>query len=81
MESSMTFDGNAKGTETAKQFGFDHVDMRYAGAGADSLTDITFTAKKGQTIGIIGVREVVNLAGTIDSAIFMMRRRECLFER
>ena len=28
--------------------------MRYAGAGADSLTDITFTAKKGQTIGIIG---------------------------
>lgn len=54
MESSMTFDGNAKGTETAEAVRFDHVDMRYAGAGADSLTDITFTAKKGQTIGIIG---------------------------
>ena len=54
MESSMTFDGNAKGTETAEAVRFEHVDMRYAGAGADSLTDITFTAKKGQTIGIIG---------------------------
>lgn len=54
MESSMTFDGNAKGIETAEAVRFEHVDMRYAGAGADSLTDITFTAKKGQTIGIIG---------------------------
>lgn len=54
MESSMTFDGNAKGTETVEAVRFDHVDMRYAGAGADSLTDITFTAEKGQTIGIIG---------------------------
>ena len=54
MESSMTFEGNAKGTETTEAVRFDHVDMRYAGAGADSLTDITFTAKKGQTIGIIG---------------------------
>ena len=54
MESSMTFEGNAKGTETAEAVRFEHVDMRYAGAGADSLTDITFTAKKGQTIGIIG---------------------------
>ncbi|MBQ7923085.1 MAG: ABC transporter ATP-binding protein [Clostridia bacterium] len=33
---------------------FDHVSMRYAGAGDDSLTDIDFTAEKGQTIGIIG---------------------------
>ena len=54
MESSMTFEGNAKGTETTEAVRFEHVDMRYAGAGADSLTDITFTAKKGQTIGIIG---------------------------
>lgn len=54
MESSMTFDGNAKSADTDEAVRFDHVDMRYAGAGADSLTDITFTAKKGQTIGIIG---------------------------
>ena len=33
---------------------FDHVCMRYEGAGADSLSDISFFAKKGQTIGIIG---------------------------
>lgn len=54
MESSMSFDGNAKSADTDEAVRFDHVDMRYAGAGADSLTDITFTAKKGQTIGIIG---------------------------
>ncbi len=33
---------------------FDHVSMRYEGAGADSLSDISFRVKKGQTIGIIG---------------------------
>ncbi len=33
---------------------FDHVFMRYEGAGADSLSDISFCVKRGQTIGIIG---------------------------
>ena len=33
---------------------FEHVDFTYHGAGAPSLTDISFTAKKGQTIGVIG---------------------------
>lgn len=33
---------------------FDHVSMMYADAGADSISDITFTAKRGETIGIIG---------------------------
>ena len=33
---------------------FDHVSMRYDDAGADSLSDISFRADKGQTIGIIG---------------------------
>ena len=33
---------------------FDHVSLRYQGAGAESLSDVTFTAKKGQTIGVIG---------------------------
>lgn len=33
---------------------FSHVSLTYAGAGAESLTDIHFTAKKGETIGIIG---------------------------
>ena len=33
---------------------FDHVCLTYSGGGDESLTDITFTAKKGETIGIIG---------------------------
>jgi len=33
---------------------FDHVSLRYQGTGAESLSDVTFTAKKGQTIGVIG---------------------------
>lgn len=33
---------------------FDHVCLTYKGAGDESLTDITFRAEKGQTIGIIG---------------------------
>ena len=33
---------------------FDHVNLRYAGAGEDSLTDISFRAMPGQTIGVIG---------------------------
>lgn len=33
---------------------FDHVSLRYQGAGAESLSDVTFTARKGQTIGVIG---------------------------
>ena len=33
---------------------FDHVNFTYRNAGAPSLTDISFCAKKGQTVGIIG---------------------------
>lgn len=33
---------------------FDHVGLTYAGAGAPSLTGITFTARRGETIGVIG---------------------------
>ncbi len=33
---------------------FSHVGLTYEGAGAESLTDITFTANKGETIGVIG---------------------------
>ena len=33
---------------------FSHVTFTYEGAGASSLSDISFQAKKGQTIGIIG---------------------------
>ena len=33
---------------------FDHVTFAYPGAGAPSLTDVTFTARRGETIGVIG---------------------------
>lgn len=33
---------------------FRNVSMRYQGAGADSLTGISFTALRGQTVGVIG---------------------------
>lgn len=33
---------------------FDHVSLTYQGAGAPSLVDISFHAKKGETIGVIG---------------------------
>ena len=33
---------------------FDHVHLTYAGAGAESLSDIDFKVKKGETVGIIG---------------------------
>lgn len=33
---------------------FDHVSMTYQGSSEEALTDISFTVKKGQTIGIIG---------------------------
>ena len=33
---------------------FDHVGLRYRGAGAETLSDISFVAHKGETIGVIG---------------------------
>ena len=33
---------------------FDHVGLRYRGAGAETLSDISFVARKGETIGVIG---------------------------
>ena len=33
---------------------YDHVHLTYAGAGGESLSDISFRVKKGQTVGIIG---------------------------
>ena len=67
MESSMEFPGAENGNDAAgskKTVGqnaggnlaveFKNVGLTYAGAGAESLSDINFSVKKGQTIGIIG---------------------------
>ena len=43
---------NAYGDDYAVDF--DHVHLTYAGAGGESLSDISFRVKKGQTVGIIG---------------------------
>lgn len=40
--------------ESEEQIAFDHVSFTYEGAGAETLSNIHFTVKKGQTIGIIG---------------------------
>lgn len=40
--------------KTEEMVVFSHVGLTYENAGAESLTDITFTAKKGETIGVIG---------------------------
>lgn len=47
---------------------FDHVSLRYPGAGANSLTDIDFSVMPGQTVGVIGgtgsgKSSLVNLIG------------------
>ena len=46
--------GQVPSDKAADAVRFDQVSLTYAGAGAPSLTDISFTAKKGQTIGVIG---------------------------
>ena len=53
---SMTYpEKNAQPRENADEaVRFDHVNFTYRNAGAPSLTDISFCAKKGQTVGIIG---------------------------
>lgn len=46
-------EAGAEVAENAKVV-FEHANLRYPGAGADSLSDIHVTVKKGETIGIIG---------------------------
>lgn len=42
------------GEEQMPYLEFNHVGLTYAGAGAETLSDISFQVKKGDTIGIIG---------------------------
>ena len=57
-EPCMEFPAEVRGAAAADKADeavrFDHVSLAYAGAGAPSLSDISFTAKRGQTIGVIG---------------------------
>jgi len=47
-------DNREKSTESDDAVTFEHVSLTYKNAGAESITDISFHVKKGQTIGIIG---------------------------
>ena len=47
-------DGGSGGDNNDYAVDFDHVHLTYTGAGGESLSDIDFHVKKGQTVGIIG---------------------------
>jgi ABC-type multidrug transport system fused ATPase/permease subunit len=54
-EPAMTFpETSAAPADGAPAVVFEHVSLRYPAAGAESLTDISFTAQAGETVGIIG---------------------------
>ncbi len=56
IEPDMTYPEKDEGSssDSAPAVEFENVSFTYQGAGAPSLTNITFTAKKGETIGVIG---------------------------
>ena len=51
----MTIDnGSTEQKEKAPYIHYDHVCLTYSGSKEEALTDIDFTVKKGQTVGVIG---------------------------
>ena len=53
-ESSMTFTGQKTGTDTDTILKFQNASLQYRGAGAESVSNVSFCLQKGQTLGIIG---------------------------
>ena len=54
MEFPAQLTGNVPAEKAGDAVRFDHVSLTYKGAGAPSISDINFTARRGQTIGVIG---------------------------
>lgn len=54
MEVRTTALEKAEETKETPAVEFSHVSLRYAGGGADALTDLSFRAMPGETIGVIG---------------------------
>ena len=54
LEPQMAFPREEVAPEGEEAIAFDHVGLTYAGAGGESLRDITFTVRRGETFGIIG---------------------------
>ena len=61
MEFPAELTGNVPAEKAGDAVRFDHVSLTYKGAGAPSLSDINFTAKRGQTIGVIGKSSLISL--------------------
>ncbi len=55
-EPSMTYPEKAvsAASDAQEAVAFDHVSLTYKGAGDESISDVSFRAMKGQTIGVIG---------------------------
>lgn len=53
-QSSMAFSGTVIGTDSDVAVEFENVSLQYKGAGDASVSDISFSLRKGQTLGIIG---------------------------
>ena len=53
-ESSIVYGSESADRESAEAVRFENVSLRYHGASADSLSGISFTAMRGETVGIIG---------------------------
>lgn len=53
-ESSIKYGDESLDRESAEALRFEDVSLRYRGAGDDSLSNVTFTVMRGETVGIIG---------------------------
>ena len=53
-ESSMTYGEVTSGSDSENILNFKNVSLAYQGAGDASLSDISFTVRRGETVGIIG---------------------------
>lgn len=54
-QTSMTYPEKARSAESPEEaVRFDHVSLTYRGAGDESISDVSFCALRGQTIGVIG---------------------------
>ena len=53
-QSSMAFSGSVIGTDSDVAVEFENVSLQYKGAGDASVSDISFSLRKGQPLGIIG---------------------------
>ena len=54
MESSICYGEENTDPESAEAVRFENVSLRYAGAGDESLTNVSFSAGRGETVGVIG---------------------------